>query len=114
MKYERDCGRQKEKGKQEEKSPSKSRTNRLKNQSFHKCHQKGHLRRDCPKMKNGKADVSETIKANVAKVEDDFNGIFYSTLVVADELVNSWILDSSCSYHLCRHTDWVHSYSSAT
>ena len=71
------------------------------------------MRRDCPKTKNGKADVGEKSTTNVAKAGEDSDGDVNSALVAADEIVDSWILDSSCSYHLCLHADWFHSYSSA-
>ena len=103
VKKAKECGRQKEKGHQGEKSRSKSRTNWLKNQSYHKCYQKGHLSRDFPKMKNRKVDVGETGTTNVAKAEEDSDGDFYLALVATDELVDSWILSSCCSYHLCPH-----------
>ena len=97
MKNGKEGGRQKEKGKQGERGRSKSQTNWLKNQTCHKCHQKGHWRRDCPKTKNGKADVSEKSTANVAKAGEDSDGDVYSALVAADEIVDSWILDSGCT-----------------
>ena len=114
VKNGKERGRQKEKGKQGERSRSKSRTNWLKNQTCHKCHQKGHLRRDCPKMKNGKANVYETSTVNVAKAEEGCNRDVFSALIATNEIVDSWILDSGCSYHICPHDDLFHSYSSAT
>lgn len=78
----------------------------------HKCREKGHLRRDCPLLKKGKATTGETSTTNVAKAEER-DGDVYSALVAAEGLVDSWILDSGCSYHLCPHADWFHSYSSA-
>ena len=84
VKNGKERGRQNEKGKQGERAWSKSQTNWLKNQTCHKCHQKGHLRRDCPKTKNGKANVSEKSTANVAKAGEDSDGDVYFALVAAD------------------------------
>ena len=72
------------------------------------------MRRDCPKTKNGKADLGEKIIANVAKAGEDTDRAVSFALVAADEIVDSWRLDSGCSYPLFPHAYWFDSYSSAT
>ena len=51
--------------------------------------------------------------ANVSKDDESEDEEVYSALVVAEQLANSWILDSGCSYHMCPHVDWFESYNSA-
>ena len=51
--------------------------------------------------------------ANVAKDDESEDEEVYSALVVAEQLANSWILDSGCSHHMCPHVDRFESYNSA-
>ena len=64
-------------------------------------------------MKNGKVDVGEMHTTNVTKVEEGSDEDIYSTLVAANEFVESWILDSGCTYYLCPHDDPFHSFLSS-
>ncbi|PSS08126.1 Endonuclease [Actinidia chinensis var. chinensis] len=67
------------------------------------CHQKGHWRKDCPKIE------SKEPKANIAHdaVEKDDTAF---TVSLSASHSDEWILDSGCSYHMCPHRDWFSSF----
>ncbi|CAL9079641.1 unnamed protein product [Musa textilis] len=81
------------------------------------CHKIGHIKADCFKLKNklkqkGKI-VEKTIKSAEANVaaDENFGNIFFAT----DDRTrskNEWILDSSCSYHMCHNRDLFSTYES--
>ena len=70
------------------------------------CHEKGHWKKDCPKLK--KKDKGNSM-SNACVIEyggdsSDFEFflVCHPTIVGFDE----WILDSSCTYHMCPHKEW--------
>ena len=68
------------------KSRSKSRGKWLKNIECYKCHDKGHMKRDCPKLKNNEKNKDKgkaTTLANVVEDDSDCNnGDIFSVLLV--------------------------------
>ncbi|KAM1382804.1 hypothetical protein ACFX2F_035231 [Malus domestica] len=59
------------------------------------CHNKGHWKKDCPKLKTKGKESSE---ANVAEVETD---VF--------DFATKWVLDTGCTHHMTPHKDWFSS-----
>src|ERR1043165_1426315 len=62
------------------------------------CHEKGHWRKDCPKLKKkAQSDKEKTVA--VAEYNNDSD----CSLVVTGSTSSSsvWLLDSGCSYHMC-------------
>ena len=108
--------RPEEKGKpiEKKKGRAKSKANWLKNQECHGCHEKGHFRKDCPKNTCGKMKNGGTSFANVVKDGDGEDGEVYSALVAVEQLADTWILDSGCSYHMYPHANLFESYKSSS
>ncbi|KAH9687230.1 hypothetical protein KPL70_014688 [Citrus sinensis] len=68
------------------------------------CHEKGHWKKNCPKLQKGKA----TSDACVAEhdEESDFS-LFGITLICHSD---EWILDSGCTYHMCLKNGWFSNF----
>ena len=64
------------------------------------CREKGHWKKNCPKIQKGKA----TSDACVAEhdEESDFSLVGMTLICHSDE----WILDSGCTYHMCPNKGW--------
>ncbi|BBH04849.1 hypothetical protein Prudu_016085 [Prunus dulcis] len=72
------------------------------------CRQKGHWKKDCPKLKNKEKEKVGS-EANVAKSGDeDFEFALASSS--ADGHSTEWILDSGCTYHMCPIREWFSSF----
>ncbi|KAM5552956.1 hypothetical protein ABKV19_025277 [Rosa sericea] len=85
------------------------------------CRQKGHWKKDCPKLKTRDKKGSEV---NVAKSEDDDDfGFALSCSSTFDDVKEDeidfalasssaldysekWILDSGCTHHMCPNKEW--------
>ncbi|KAM2059174.1 hypothetical protein TB1_030778 [Malus domestica] len=69
------------------------------------CHNKGHWKKDCPRLKTKGKESSET---NVAEVETDF---FYFALTTSSlfNCATKWVLDTGCTHHMTPHKDWFSS-----
>ncbi|KAG8502473.1 hypothetical protein CXB51_000399 [Gossypium anomalum] len=67
------------------------------------CCEKGHWKKNCPKLQKGKA----IFNACVAEYdeESDFSLVGMAMACHTDE----WILDSGCTYHMCPNKDWFSS-----
>jgi len=69
------------------------------------CREKGHWKKDCPKLKaKGKSDKGKAV-SNVAKVDDD-NSDLSLVLTSSTSYSGAWLLDSGCSHHMCPNRDW--------
>ena len=72
----------------------------------YKCHQPGHLKRNCPLLRSKKEKASKKDDtASMSSGED--------LLVVSDgstEYDTIWILNSACSHHYTSHREWFATY----
>ena len=105
---------------------SESRSNRNRSQSrlrvkkdvecFY-CHKKGHYKSQCKELKeyleekkNGKKLLES---ASVAEETSDDSEVGADLLLVSSSnnvLLESWVLDSACSYHMTPKKDWFDVY----
>ncbi|KAE8692180.1 putative ROP-interactive CRIB motif-containing protein 6 [Hibiscus syriacus] len=66
------------------------------------CHEKGHWKKDCPKLKKkGKAAPDACVAEHDAH-DSDISLAASSTTFHSDE----WILDSGCTYHMSPNREW--------
>ncbi|WRX12668.1 zinc finger protein [Theobroma cacao] len=75
------------------------------------CGQKGHFRQDCAKFKDDEKFNKSENTANV--VGDDFDTFEETDNVLAItncNLMDTWILDSACCFHICPRRDWFTTY----
>ena len=66
------------------------------------CRQKGHWKKDCPKLKNRDKKDSD---ANVVHAGDD-DSDFSLAVATSGSYSDEWLLDSACSYHMCPNREW--------
>ena len=80
----------------------------------YKCQKKWHIKQDCLEWKRGKdKDKERSLRsATVVAVDLDSYGDMLSILSSANLLINSWILDLACSFHMAPHKDWFDTYKS--
>ena len=69
------------------------------------CHNKGHWKKDCPRLKTKDKVSSE---ANVAELENDFSD-FSLTISSSFDCATKWVLDTGCTHHMTPHKDWFSS-----
>ena len=83
-------------------SRSKSKSKIVK---CYKCQKKGHIKRDCLEQKKGKDNDKEgsSRSANIVAANSDSDGYMFSASSSANWLINSWIMDSACSFHMTPH-----------
>ena len=86
------------------------------------CRQKGHWKKDCPKLKTR----DKGPEVNVARDDDDFGFALSCSSAFEDfdeeeiefALASSsetgcsekWIMDSGCSYHMCPNREWFSTF----
>ena len=62
------------------------------------CHEKGHWKKDSPKLqKKGKAPQDANVAECKSDVESDISLI---VSLLASSYLDEWILDSDCTYHM--------------
>ncbi|PHT26930.1 hypothetical protein CQW23_33461 [Capsicum baccatum] len=95
----------------------KSRSNAksiFSNSVCHYRHTKGHIRFDCPKLQNkGKVKKNEHEDSDTAEASVAANEIEGAIVLVTENIScfnNEWILDSSCSFHMCPNKDLLTTY----
>ena len=87
---------------------SKSKQKNLK--CFH-CHKEGHFKRDCLKGKNKNKEIKEmTGNATIATKEEDTFKAARVLIVINQKPQGQWVLDSSCTFHMCPNKSYFTSY----
>jgi hypothetical protein len=109
-----------ERGRSNNRGDSKGKNSRLKSRrrkdiNCYKRRKKGHMKRDCLDLKNNKDNENEGSSKSVNVVEDnsdDADGDMLSVASTSAHSVDSWILDSACSFHVTPNRDWFNTYRS--
>jgi len=83
---------------------SKSKGRAVANDECAFCHEKGHWKKYCPKLKKkGKALQDANVVECKSDVELDISLI---VSLSASSYLDEWILDSGCAYHMCPIRKW--------
>jgi len=93
---------------------TRSKSRKRKDIKCYKCWKNRHIKQKCPKKKKrdtkNKEGLSKSV--NVVEEEDLKSGdkdMFYVSSS-SDHLPDSWILDSTCSYHMTPNKNWFDTY----
>ena len=80
----------------------------------YKCQKKGHNKRDFPESKRDKDKYKKgsSRSTNIVAADSDSDGDMLSVSSSASRLIDSWVLDSACSFHVTPHRDWFDTYKS--
>ena len=81
---------------------------RVRQSSAIKCQKNGHFKRDCPEWKKEKEESSKSV--NVVAIDLESNGDMLSVSSSTDDLNNSWLLDSACSFYVTPYRSWFDIY----
>lgn len=66
------------------------------------CHEKGHWKKDCPKLQHKEKAASSACAVEGKNDDSDFVLISSSAMFLADE----WIFDSTCTFHMSPNKEW--------
>ena len=66
------------------------------------CHEKGHWKRDCPKLKQKQKTAPDACIAEHDGDDSDLSLVAAPSSFHSDE----WILDSGCTYHMSPNREW--------
>lgn len=66
------------------------------------CHDKGHWKKDCPKLQHKGKVASGACVAEGKNDDSDFVLISSSTMFLAEE----WIFDYACTFHISPNKEW--------
>jgi hypothetical protein len=114
VKGNHECGRSNNRGDSKGKN-SRSKSKRRKDINCYKRGKKGHMKRDCPDRKKNKDEENEGSSKSANVVEDNSqnaDGDMLSVASISEHPVDSWILDSSCSFQVTPNRDWFDTYRS--
>ena len=92
---------------------SRSKLGRKKDIQCYKCRKKGHMKRECSNRKKGNDDKEGSSKsANIVEEQgsESSDEDMLSISSDSEHLVDSWILDSTCSFHVTPNKDWFDTY----
>ena len=108
-------GRSMERGTSGSQNHGRSKSRRRKNFKCYNCGMKGHLKKDCWKLKNNpeKTPGASTSQGCVANTSDD-EGILFGEVAISSkgtrQLTDVWIVDSGATWHMTPRRDWFHTY----
>ncbi|GKV28505.1 hypothetical protein SLEP1_g37549 [Rubroshorea leprosula] len=85
---------------------------RAKHARCYECNETGHFKKNCPKLKEKKAEKSGD--ANIASCSDNLDDEDCVLSISTNSSGEEWILDSGCSFHVCQRRDWFETYKPAT
>ncbi|GJU35463.1 retrovirus-related pol polyprotein from transposon TNT 1-94 [Tanacetum coccineum] len=75
------------------------------------CHEKGHWKRDCPRLKtkDNHYKWKAIAEANVTKCDDEESDLSLATSS-SKNASEIWLLDSACSHHITPHREWFSNF----
>ena len=113
VKGNQERGRKKDRNHNFARGHSKSKS-KIKTVKCYKCQKKGHIKRDCPEWKRGKDKDKEgsSRSTNIVAADSDSDGDMLSVSSSTNMLIDSWVLDSTCSFHVTPYRDWFNTYKS--
>ena len=113
----RNKGRNGSRGWNSNRNRSQSKSHAKKDVEFFYCHKKGHYKNQCKELKehlerkmNGKKPLES---ASVVEETSDDSEVGANLLLISsssDVLLEAWVLDSACSYHMTPKKDWFNTY----
>ena len=71
------------------------------------------MKRECPDRKRGNDDKegsSKSVNVVEEQVSKSSDGDMLSVSSSSEHLMDSWILDSTCSFHVTPNKDWFDTY----
>ncbi|KAL4304503.1 hypothetical protein GQ457_10G014750 [Hibiscus cannabinus] len=91
---------------------SRSKSRGRKTIHCYKCKEAGHMKRDCPKWKNQTKEKDDATAKTVNLVQNDNSDCSDGDMlsVSTTQLMDAWILDSGCSYHITSNREWFSTY----
>ena len=109
--------RNKSRGSNSNKERSQSRSHAKKDLECFYCHEKGHYKNQCKELKQHlkerKNEKKAAKSASVVEEKSDGSEVDGDLLSVSsgnDALLESWVLDSACFYHMCPKKEWFDTY----
>ena len=113
VKGNQDRGRKKDRDHSSARGHSRSKS-KSKIVKCYKCQKKGHIKQDCPEWKKGKDKDKKgsSRSTNIVAADSNSDGDMLFVSSSANWLIDSWILDSACSFHMTPHRDWFDTYKS--
>jgi hypothetical protein len=90
-----------------------SKSKRRKDINCYNYRKKGHIKQDYPNQKKNKDDENEGSSKFVNVMEDNLDnddGHMLSVASNSEHSMDSWILDSTCSFHVMHNRDWFDTY----
>ncbi|KAE8695371.1 hypothetical protein F3Y22_tig00110718pilonHSYRG00113 [Hibiscus syriacus] len=71
------------------------------------CREKGHWKKECPKLKNkGKPERGKAVSESNVVEYDDGDSDFAFAATPSTSCSSSWLLDSACSHHMTPNREW--------
>lgn len=92
------------------KERSRSKSNRFANMECYFCHKKGHMKKDCWKLKNKQQGNQEEKVDRVTVTEDEFLILLEGDAINVACHETSWVVDSGATTHASSHRDLFSTY----
>ncbi|KAG7553078.1 Zinc finger CCHC-type superfamily [Arabidopsis thaliana x Arabidopsis arenosa] len=102
-------GRSSSRDPKKDKNRSRSKSNKFANLECHYCHKKGHIKKDCWKLKKDKQQGKQEEVDRVTITDDQF------LILLEDDAINvcqdtSWVVDSGATTHATSQRDLFSTY----
>ncbi|KAL5850870.1 hypothetical protein ACOSQ4_008883 [Xanthoceras sorbifolium] len=71
------------------------------------CREKGHWKKDCPKLKNrGKDDKGKAVAESCVAEYSDEDSDLSLVVTTSTRRSDKWLFDSACNQHICHIREW--------